>query len=130
MSFELALSVISFALGCGGFVALFSPPGSQMQRRVIMVSTFAVFVVSGAILSWRIWEREQLLDRVSHQIQIQLQSRKTADELVEALFPTDPAIVYEALNRLAVSQQIKGELTDVDDQFRLPHKIRLYSRPD
>ncbi len=70
-----------------------------------------------------------LITQVSRQILSELNSRRTADELVEGLFPNSPPVIYEALDRLAVSQQVKAKLADVEDEKKLPHKVRLYSIP-
>src|ERR1017187_4520484 len=116
MTFELALSVISLALGCGGFVALLTSPDSQARRRLILATTFVIFVLVGLILFWQIWEREMLVRQVSRQILVELKSRKTADELVEGLYPNDPQVIYLALGRLAVAQQVKATIADVEDE--------------
>lgn len=129
MTFGLALSVISFALGCGGFVALLTSPDSQARRRLIFVTTFVVFVLVGLILFWRILERERLANQVSRQLLFELKGTKTADELVEGLFPNSPPVIYEALDRLAIAQQVKSKITDIEDEKKLPHKVRLYSIP-
>jgi hypothetical protein len=129
MTFELALSVISLALGCGGFVALLTSPDSQARRRLILATTFVIFVLVGLILFWQIWEREMLVRQVSRQILVELKSRKTADELVEGLYPNDPQVIYLALGRLAVAQQVKATIADVEDEKKLPHKVWLYSIP-
>jgi hypothetical protein len=129
MSFDLTLSVISFALGCGGFVALLTPADSHVRRRLILVTTFVAFVLVGFISFWRYSQRERLIDEASKQILFELKNARTADELVEALFPNSPPIVYEALDRLAVAQQVRGTIHDVEDEKKLSHKVRLYSIP-
>jgi hypothetical protein len=129
MNFELALSVISFALGCGGFVALLTSPDSRAKRRLIFVTTFVVFVLVGIILFWQIFEREKIVNQVSRQILFDLKTSKSADELVEGLFPNSPPIIYEALDKLAVAQQVKSRIADMEDEKKLPHRVRLYAIP-
>ena len=70
-----------------------------------------------------------LVRQVSRQILVELKSRKTADELVEGLYPNDPQVIYLALGRLAVAQQVKATIADVEDEKKLPHKVWLYSIP-
>lgn len=127
--FRTVLSVISFALGCGGFFALLIGPESQVRRSRIMVTTFILFILVGAVLFWNIWRREATIKEVSQRILAELKTERAADEIVSALFPHNPPVIYEALDRLAIAQQVKSRIADTEDERKLQHKVRLYSIP-
>jgi hypothetical protein len=129
MNVELVLTVMGLALGVGAFLASILPPDSRQRLRIILITTFVAFILVSSILIFYNRQRETAISAIADRILLELRTRRTADELVESIDPNRSALVYEALDRLRTSLQIRSDLANIEDEKKLPHKARLYYLP-
>lgn len=136
MEFETYLSIVSLALGVGGFIAALWPPPpfkSQSRRRGIILLTCLVAFILIQIIAWsrntaHLKHQHDIEERIIAVLKTEAIAQ-TVDQLRDSFSREDPAVLDAAISALAFSGRLQSRPLSVTDAAGLSYKISVYYTP-
>jgi hypothetical protein len=126
MSIDQFFLVAGFALSAGAFALVLKGIG-RLWLILIGLTCAVAFVGAASIMVVKQHQHAEHVEVVSRKIVTIIgRGQKTADEILESLFPEDFSAVSESLAALMQTDSIGNEVVETVDRANVSHKVRVY----